>query len=79
MKLLLPFIFLTALAAVIAPVGGAVAAEARATGNLPIRSGPGNFYARIGTLPDGASVALSRCTRQAFWCRIVYDDGPTAG
>ena len=76
MKLLQPFIFLATLAAVIAPVGAAVAAEARATGNLPIRSGPGNFYARIGTLPDGASVALSRCTRQAFWCRIVYDDGP---
>ena len=70
MKPLIPLIIL---AAMITP---AAAAEARATGNLPIRSGPGDYYARIGTLPDGARVELSRCTRKAFWCRIVYDDGP---
>lgn len=54
----------------------ALAAEARATGNLPIRSGPGDFYRIIGTLPDGERVELSRCTRQSVWCRIIYDDGP---
>ena len=71
-----PFITLVAVAAMIAPAGAVGAAEARATGNLPIRSGPGNFYAQIGTLPDGKRVALSRCTRKAYWCKIVYEDGP---
>jgi uncharacterized protein YraI len=54
----------------------AQAAEARATGNLPIRSGPGDHYRVIGTLPDGTFVGLSDCTRQSRWCRIIYDDGP---
>ena len=54
----------------------AFAADARATGNLPIRSGPGDFYRVIGTLPDNTSVGLSRCTRQSIWCKIVYDEGP---
>ncbi len=52
------------------------AANARATGNLPIRSGPGEFYRVIGTLPDGARVGLSTCTRQQRWCKIIYGDGP---
>ncbi|RYE87343.1 MAG: SH3 domain-containing protein [Hyphomicrobiales bacterium] len=68
-----PFILAAALIALVAP---AAAAEARATGNLPIHSGPGQSYRVIGTLPDGVSVGLSRCTRQSRWCRIVYDDGP---
>lgn len=67
---------LIAAAVLVAIATPAVAAEARATGTLAIRSGPGEFYARIGTLPDGASVGLSRCTREARWCRIRYDDGP---
>jgi len=71
-----PLLILVALAAIVAPAGAAVAAEARATGSLPIRSGPGQFYAQIGTLPDGARVGLSRCTRKAYWCKIIYDDGP---
>lgn len=66
----------TALAALLLGVTAGAAAEARATGNLPIRSGPGQFYARIGTLPDGERVGLSRCTRKAYWCKIIYDDGP---
>lgn len=57
-------------------IGPAVAAEARATGNLPIRSGPGSWYPVVGTLPDGERVGLSRCTRQSAWCKIIYDDGP---
>ena len=66
-------LFATILAALATP---AVAADARATGNLPIRSGPGDFYRVIGTLPDGARVGLSRCTRHSIWCKIIYDDGP---
>lgn len=54
----------------------AVAAEARATGDLPIRSGPGSGYRTIGVLPNGTYVELSQCTRESRWCRIVYDDGP---
>lgn len=68
-----PLILAAALAALAAPVA---AAEARATGDLPIRSGPGSGYRTIGTLPDGTSVGLSRCTRQSRWCKIIYDDGP---
>lgn len=72
-----PVIILAAAAAVAAAmIAPAAAAEARATGNLPIRSGPGQFYAQIGTLPDGERVGLSRCTRKAYWCKIVYEDGP---
>lgn len=53
-----------------------VAAEARATGNLSIHAGPASWTAIIGTLPDGVSVALSRCTREARWCRIRSDEFP---
>ncbi len=67
------FVTLAILAAMIAP---AAAADARATGNLPIRSGPGQFYAQIGTLPNGERVGISRCTRKAYWCKIIYDNGP---
>jgi uncharacterized protein YraI len=67
---------LTAIVLLAGTAAPALAAEARATGNLPIRSGPGDWYRVIGTLPDGTSVGLSRCTREARWCRIVYDDGP---
>ena len=63
-------------AALIALASPAAAAEARASGNLPIRSGPGEWYRAIGTLPQGASVRLSQCTRQSRWCRIIYRDGP---
>ena len=71
-----PLMVLATLVAIAAPAGAAGAAEARATGNLPIRSGPGQFFAQIGTLPDGASVSLTRCTPRAYWCKIVYDHGP---
>ena len=63
-------------AALVALATPASAAEARATGDLPIRSGPGSWYRVIGTLPDGTRVGLSRCTRQSRWCKIIYDDGP---
>lgn len=63
-------------ALVIAIATPTFAAEARATGNLPIRSGPGDYYRAIGTLPDGVRVGLSRCTRESVWCKIIYDDGP---
>ena len=54
----------------------AQAATARATGDLPIRSGPGSYYRVIGILPDDTRVELSRCTRQSNWCKIVFEDGP---
>lgn len=65
-----------ATAAALALASPSLAADAHATGNLPIRSGPGEFYRVIGTLPDGARVGLSTCTRQQRWCKIIYDDGP---
>jgi uncharacterized protein YraI len=63
-----------ALVALAAPA--ATAAEARATADLPIRSGPGSGYRVIGTLADGDYVRLSRCTRESRWCKIIYEDGP---
>lgn len=64
-----------ALLATLAPLPLA-AAEARATGTLAIHAGPGGWTAIIGTLPDGARVGLSRCTREARWCRIRSPDYP---
>lgn len=63
-------------ASLVLTIGSAAAAEARATGDLPIRSGPGSGYRTTGILPDGTYVELSQCTRESRWCRIVYDDGP---
>lgn len=54
-----------------------LAAEARATGTLAIHAGPGSWSDIIGTLPDGASVELSRCTREARWCRIRSEQFPS--
>ncbi len=50
---------------------------ARASADLPVRSGPGSGYTVIGTLPKGAQVPLVRCTRDAGWCLI--DAGGTPG
>lgn len=52
---------------------------ARATGNLPVRSGPGAGYAIIGTLKNGSRVHLDRCTRESNWCLFVDDEGDSVG
>ncbi|WP_417729674.1 SH3 domain-containing protein [Roseovarius sp.] len=72
--MLRPLVLAAALLALATPAFAA--STARATGNLPIRSGPGDYYRTISTLPDGTRVGLSQCTRHSRWCKIVYDDGP---
>ena len=53
----------------------ALAAEARAIGNEPVRSGPGDAYEVVDQLLDGSSYEVEECTGRALWCRVM---GPTA-
>lgn len=68
-------------AAALAPLPAIAASKntARATGDLPIRSGPGTRYAVIGTLKDGARVHLEECTRSQNWCLFVDRTGKPVG
>ena len=59
-----------------APALAASSSTARASGNVPIRSGPGGNFRIIGTLPDDTRVHLKRCTYESLWCLIIFDDGP---
>jgi uncharacterized protein YraI len=63
------------LAALAAP---AVAAEARASGNAPVRSGPGDFYRVIDRLLDGEYYEVEDCTRRSRWC-LVSEAGDLIG
>jgi uncharacterized protein YraI len=56
----------------------ASAAEARASGDVPVRWGPGSGYAIIGYLEDGAYYDVEDCTRQSRWC-LVSEDGDELG
>lgn len=66
---------LLALAVTIAP---AVAAEARASGDVPVRTGPGGWYAIIDYLEDGEYYEVEDCTFRAYWC-LVSDGGDELG
>lgn len=72
-----------ALAALIA-LGGftaalpAGAAEARASGDIPVRDGPGSGYDIIDRLEAGEYYEVEDCTRRARWC-LVAEDGDTLG
>jgi uncharacterized protein YraI len=48
----------------------AAAAEARASGDVPVRAGPGNRYRIIDRLHDGEYYEVLRCTRQSLWCLV---------
>jgi uncharacterized protein YraI len=73
---------LAALAIVAATLALPAAAEAaststaRASGNVPLRAGPGSSFATIGRLPDGTRVHLERCTRESNWCLVLIDGEP---
>ncbi|MBN9308209.1 MAG: SH3 domain-containing protein [Devosia sp.] len=69
------------LAAALAPLSAEAAsrATARASGDLPIRTGPGVGYAAIGTLRKGAEVHLQRCTRDSGWCLFLDKSGEPVG
>lgn len=73
---------LAALALVAATLAIPTAAEAaststaRASGNIPLRAGPGAGFAIIGRLADGTRVHLERCTRESNWCLVLIDGEP---
>ena len=60
-----------ALAALTAP---ARAAEARASGNVPVREGPGSRYDVIDRLVDGEYYEVLDCTRGSRWCLVGEGD-----
>jgi uncharacterized protein YraI len=68
-------------AATFAPLPALAASKstARASADLPIRSGPGTRYAVIGTLKKNAKVHLETCTRSQNWCLFVDSDGDEVG
>lgn len=68
-------------AATFAPLPALAASKstARASADLPIRSGPGTRYSVIGTLKKNAKVHLETCTRSQNWCLFVDSDGDEVG
>jgi len=68
-------------AATFAPLPALAASQstARASADLPIRSGPGTRYAVIGTLNKNAKVHLETCTRSQNWCLFLDRDGDEVG
>lgn len=51
----------------------ALAGEARASGDVPVRRGPGADYRIIGRLVDGQYYEVEDCTRRAHWCLVSFD------
>jgi uncharacterized protein YraI len=51
-------------------------ATARASGNVPLRAGPGARYEVIGKLANGMRVHLQRCTYESNWCLVLIDGDP---
>lgn len=70
---------MTAAAFVPMPALAESSSTARATADLPIRSGPGTRYAVIGTLKKNAAVYLDTCTRSQNWCLFLDSDGDAVG
>jgi uncharacterized protein YraI len=75
-------IALAALAIIATSIAAPAVAEAasrgtvRASGDVPLRDGPGARYDIIGKLPNGTRVHLERCTRNSNWCLAVLDGEP---
>lgn len=73
---------IAALALLAMALGATTAAEAasrstvRASGNVPLRDGPGARYDIIGKLANGTRVHLERCTRESNWCLVLIDGEP---
>lgn len=56
----------------------AAAGEARASGGVPVREGPGSGYAVIDQLVDGQYYEVEECTLYKRWC-VVSEDGYELG
>ena len=61
------------------PAQAASRGTARASADIPVRSGPGAGYRTIGTLEKGARVQLLRCTRESNRCLFLDADGEPGG
>ena len=79
MRIALLALSLVAASLVALPAEAASRGTARASGDIPVRSGPGAGYQTIGTLPKGAEVRLQRCTRDSTWCLFLNASGKPAG
>ena len=62
---------LVALAALALGVSAASAREASTTAELALRSGPGTKYELLLTMPAGADVQTSGCSRR--WCKVSWN------
>jgi uncharacterized protein YraI len=51
-------------------------ATARASGDIPLRAGPGARYDIVGKLANGTRVQLQRCTYESNWCLVLLDGEP---
>lgn len=67
MKVILIGLLLT----VAAPLS-AMAANAFSTGNVNMRTGPGTSYARIATIPTGATLTIRGCLNGYNWCDVSW-------
>jgi uncharacterized protein YraI len=75
-------LFVTAiLAAALAALSAQAASRstARASADIPVRSGPGVGYNKIAILKKGAQVRLQRCTRDSGWCLFLSKSGDPVG
>lgn len=77
MRTALAILALTAAAlAVPTATEAASTSTARASGDIPLRAGPGSRYAIIDKLADGTRVHLERCTYESNWCLVLIDGEP---
>lgn len=81
MRLRTSILVATLCLAALAPLSAQAAskATARASADIPVRSGPGVGYERIGILKKGAQVRLERCTRDSGWCLFLSKSGDPVG
>jgi uncharacterized protein YraI len=79
MRTALVVLSLLAASLAVLPAEAASRGTARASADIPVRSGPGSSYRTIGTLPAGTAVHLQRCTRESNWCLFLDADGEPAG
>lgn len=53
--------------------------QAKAMGEVELRSGPGWRYPVVGGLRDGARFKLRTCTKEHGWCLVVARSGEAIG
>jgi uncharacterized protein YraI len=60
-------------AALLLSTGAALAVPATAQTDLSVRSGPGTQYPVVGSIQDGETVDVGRCTGR--WCQVIFSGG----